>query len=1201
MKKIYFSVIISCITVINTFAQNPCQISLTSAVGTDTQTVCVNTAITVITYSVSGTSASISPSLPAGLNGSYSAGVYTLSGTPTASGLFNYTITTTGGCSPTASAVGKITVASNPSSSGGTSTQSVCENSAITPIIYGVSDTSTTSGLPSGVSSVYSKSQGQLVISGTPTVSGTFNYTVTTQGYCGSYISETGTINVGSLPIMTSPNATTICSGSSVNIALTSNIPSSYTWIGANNINTSGESITTQSSSTLNDTITNNTGYSQIVTYTVTPTGGCPGTNQIVNVTVNPSPTATISGSTTVCQNAAQPTITFTGSNGIPPYTITYNINGGTNQTVNTLASTATIPASTSAAGTFTYSLISVEDGSAAACSQAQSGSAIVTIDPLPTASAGGSHTICQNASYTLQNGEASAIGGSQTWTTNGSGSITNGANTLIPTYTPVDGDVGNTVTLLMTVTNTNSCAGATATANYYINVDGVPIASAYTGSHMICENASYTLQNGEASQRYGSPTWTENGTGSITNGVNTLTPTYQPEWGDAGNTVTLLMTVTSTNSCAGATATANYFINVDALPTAGAPNNSTICQNATATISGTSASNGSILWTENGAGTLNNAATLSPTYIAAAGDAGMAVTLTMTVTSTNTCYPALAYATDTVNVDNCSQTPCQISLTSGLYSDGQSGCINSTIGTITYSVSGTSAIVSGLPNGLTSSYNAGILSISGAPTVSGTFNYTVTPSGGCLSDTSAKGSLTILNLPPPTAIIVGSTTVCQNATNPIITFIGADANSEYPLYSFTYNINGVVQPTIYIRKDSAMLAVSTNAVGTYTYNLVYVEDSSGCAQTLADAAIVTIDSCSQTPCQLAVSILSTNETTSTACNGYLEAVTKGGVTPYTYVWSDSAAVNSAYRYKECSGTYSVTVTDHAGCSATAAAYIGTNAVTTTTINPLSITVTSTDATSNALCNGSAVATVTGGAATYSISFAGTTTTGSVLTISNLCAGFYTVNVKDAQNNTASFTFVVGSPATTHTIAPKPVYKDSTVAGTLITNAVTNCIINYNAIDSLKVTSLSLIGTDSINATWTIYQGSTINTQKAKYPFTAPGVYKLILDLFCTNRTSGSAKGIDEVYITNRSTGIADIGATSISVYPNPTTGIIYLQGQAENTQVKICDVLGNSIYQNNGAASNLQIDLSTQPNGVYLMSIQTGGGTVNKKIVVSR
>ncbi|MFN2335893.1 MAG: hypothetical protein ABR560_02905, partial [Bacteroidales bacterium] len=36
---------------------------------------------------------------------------------------------------------------------------------------------------------------------------------------------------------------------------------------------------------------------------------------------------ATIEGNATVCQDAASPSVTFTGSGGTAPYTFTYNIN----------------------------------------------------------------------------------------------------------------------------------------------------------------------------------------------------------------------------------------------------------------------------------------------------------------------------------------------------------------------------------------------------------------------------------------------------------------------------------------------------------------------------------------------------------------------------------------------------------------------------------------------------------------------------------------------------------------------------------------------------------------------------------------------------------------------------------------------------------------------------------------------------------
>ena len=92
--------------------------SLTSAVGTNIQTKCINTAITSINYTiVGGTGASITAGgLPTGVTGVYSAGVFTISGTPTLAGTFPYTVTTSGPCN-NMSLSGTITV--DPISVGG--------------------------------------------------------------------------------------------------------------------------------------------------------------------------------------------------------------------------------------------------------------------------------------------------------------------------------------------------------------------------------------------------------------------------------------------------------------------------------------------------------------------------------------------------------------------------------------------------------------------------------------------------------------------------------------------------------------------------------------------------------------------------------------------------------------------------------------------------------------------------------------------------------------------------------------------------------------------------------------------------------------------------------------------------------------------------------------------------------------------------
>ena len=164
-------------------------IALSSAAGTDAQSLCINVPITSITYTIGGggTGAGV-VGLPAGVTGSYLAGVFTISGTPTVAGTFNYTVTTTGTCVQT-TALGSITV--NPdatialSSAAGTDAQSLCINTPLTSITYTIGGGGTgagVAGLPAGVTGSYLA--GVFTISGTPTVSGTFNYTVTTTGTC---------------------------------------------------------------------------------------------------------------------------------------------------------------------------------------------------------------------------------------------------------------------------------------------------------------------------------------------------------------------------------------------------------------------------------------------------------------------------------------------------------------------------------------------------------------------------------------------------------------------------------------------------------------------------------------------------------------------------------------------------------------------------------------------------------------------------------------------------------------------------------------------------------------------------------------------------------------------------------------------------------------------------------------------------------
>lgn len=96
-------------------------------------------------------------------------------------------------------------------------------------------------------------------------------------------------------------------------------------------------------------------------------------------------PTATITGTATVCQNAPSPLITFTGSGGTAPYTFTYTVTGtpGNQTVVTTSGNSVTVQASSSIVGVFTYSLVSVKDNTNA--TQNQTGTAIITVNAPPT------------------------------------------------------------------------------------------------------------------------------------------------------------------------------------------------------------------------------------------------------------------------------------------------------------------------------------------------------------------------------------------------------------------------------------------------------------------------------------------------------------------------------------------------------------------------------------------------------------------------------------------------------------------------------------------------------------------------------------------------------------------------------------------------------------------------------------------------
>lgn len=123
------------------------------------------------------------------------------------------------------------------------------------------------------------------------------------------------------------------------------------------------------------------------ITYSIAAGTTCPAFQATTTVQILPAPKGTISGTTEVCLDAKKPILTLVGSNGTAPYVFQYTINGGTPKVIVSVGDTATISVPTNPSGVFTYTLISVTDASALACTNAQHDTALVIVNPLPEAS----------------------------------------------------------------------------------------------------------------------------------------------------------------------------------------------------------------------------------------------------------------------------------------------------------------------------------------------------------------------------------------------------------------------------------------------------------------------------------------------------------------------------------------------------------------------------------------------------------------------------------------------------------------------------------------------------------------------------------------------------------------------------------------------------------------------------------------------
>lgn len=86
--------------------------------------------------------------------------------------------------------------------------------------------------------------------------------------------------------------------------------------------------------------------------------------------------------------------------------------------------------------------------------------------------------------------------------------------------------------------------------------------------------------------------------------------------------------------------------------------------------------------------------------------------------------------------------------------------------------------------------------------------------------------------------------------------------------------------------------------------------------------------------------------------------------------------------------------------------------------------------------------------------------------------------------------------------------------------------------------------------------------------------------------------------ITILNLGENDFGA-NIKIYPNPSSGDVNIQlGQTKAVQIKLLSLEGREVFEDNVNTSNILLDVSTYPQGVYILRISDGQSESFHKII---
>lgn len=379
------------------------------------------------------------------------------------------------------------------------------------------------------------------------------------------------------------------------------------------------------------------------------------------------------------------------------------------------------------------------------------------------------------------------------------------------------------------------------------------------------------------------------------------------------------------------------------------------------------------------------------------------------------------------------------------------------------------------------------------------------------------------------------------------------------------------------------------------TYNLsVVCTDANGCNTTISDSIILGSNPCANFAVPYSV-VFASNPV---SCDGSATANPVNGTAPYSYTWSNGSTTQSISNL--CNGTYTLTCVDANSCAVTVTVFVSDSIGTITNfsayVNPTD------DFTGN--CDGSASIVISGGITPYTVLWSNGQGGGS---ISNLCAGIYSVTIWDSGTDSTTIDFIIADSSTTYGNNPFP---NVTINDTLYTDLVTNCIIDYSVIDSA---SLYQAVYDSINqnlyVTWAIYSptDTVYISDTLGLSGLPPGYYGLTISVYCPNKSGNDFFKIQSVIYFDGSNvwvtalGVDEHALDNISIYPNPFSNSISVDNTNGIIQsLKLVDLNGRILSEMPSVNSGIvKLDqLEAISSGTYLLILSGDNSSRTFKVI---